>query len=90
VNVRKLNDPPGPGEAKLRIRSNGEWPGTRVYAVTHDGVEHELLGVVRVGFDLAPPGDRESPYSGIGVAKLDMLDADVELDVPVVTVEPAK
>jgi hypothetical protein len=47
-----LTDPPGPGDCKLRIKSNGTPEGTSVVAVDSDGRELELLGVMAVSWKL--------------------------------------
>lgn len=69
----RLGDPPGPGQCKLRIRSNGDPFDTRVTVVDSEGVERELLGVEAVGWNFK-----------VGVeparAEVTVLEADVEVE----------
>lgn len=48
---RMMGDKPRPGEAKLRIRGNGDPLNLDVYVVDDAGVERHLLGVTAVALD---------------------------------------
>lgn len=70
---RMVGDSPGPGEAKLRVRSNGYWPDTEIVVVDDQGVERHLLGVEAVSFK-ARAGD------DLAEVVLEVREADVVLD----------
>lgn len=79
---RMIGDPPGPGECKLRIKSDGTYEGTRVLVVDDRGVERELLGATAASWKL-DPGE-------LAKACVRVLESEVEVDAEAVKVEPGK
>ncbi len=51
IRLRRDGDPPGPGEAKLRIKTDADGQA-RVYVVTSTGEQLELVGVSYAGLIL--------------------------------------
>jgi hypothetical protein len=79
-----LTDPPGPGDCKLRIKSDGTLEGTRVVVVDSDGRELELLGVMSVNWklDWTKPelAAAELRVEGSVETELDALEVDVRAE----------
>ena len=81
--VHMIGGPPGAGECKLRIKSDGTCTGTRVLIVDDLGVERDLLGAMAVSWKL------EVGNGELATACVRVDEADVELDAEKVDVRPA-
>lgn len=83
TGVRMFGEPPGPGECKLRIRSNGTTEGTSIVTVDDQGVERSLLGAEAVSWKLEV---------GLEPARacVRVIESEVELEAEKVAVEPGK
>lgn len=69
---RLIGDPPQPGEARLRIRSNGDPTKLEVLVVDDTGTERMLMGAVAVAFEWSVDKIEQS-------ATVKVLDADVDV-----------
>jgi hypothetical protein len=84
MRLRTIGDPPGPGECKLRIKSNGTPQGTFVLIVDDVGVERSLLGAIAVSWEIELP--REHP-----VANVRVIESEAEVEAgPLILVKPEK
>lgn len=76
-SLRMIGEPPREGEANIRIRSRFDTDSnrleTRVYAVTHDGQEHELTTVRAARWEHLEPSDCPS-------AVLEVIAPELEAD----------
>lgn len=81
-----VTDPPGPGDCKLRINSNGTPEGTRVVVVDSDGHEHDLLYVMAVSWKLDFTKNQlavtELRVEAAVETELDALEIDVRAEGP--------
>lgn len=79
---RVFGDPPGPGECKLKIKSDGTAYGTRILIVDDAGVERHLLGAVAASWKIAV-GDE------LAIACVRVNESEVEIEAESVEARPA-